>query len=126
MVIDTRTVTIALPDHKLAGIWETLRDLAGREKCTQRELLSVVVRLVHASKCVPPGRAFTRRLLDAAYSLREHNLRIRITAAFRADFQCWLTFLPLWNGVPPLVPPPDPDDVVLVPHTDSSRWGMGA
>ncbi|KAF0309914.1 hypothetical protein FJT64_019008 [Amphibalanus amphitrite] len=44
--------------------------MTGRKKCTQRDLLSLVGRLVHASKCVPPGRAFTRRLLDAAHSFQ--------------------------------------------------------
>ena len=78
--IDTTAMTIALPDRKLADLRETLGVLQGRQKCTQRELLSLVGRLVHASKCVPPGRAFTRRLLDAAHSVSGLNHRMRITA----------------------------------------------
>ena len=77
-------MTIALPDRKLADFSETLGVLQGRQKCTQRELLALVGRLVHASECVPPGRAFTRRLLDAAHSVSGLNHRVRITAAVRA------------------------------------------
>ena len=126
VVIDTETMTLALPEAKIAGIQELLKTLLGRQKCTQRELLSVVGRLVHASKCVPPGRAFTRRLLDAAYSVRGLSHRVRVTADVRADLRWWATFLPRWNGVFPLLPPPSMNDKCMVLHTDSSRRGMGA
>ena len=109
-------MTIALPDRKLADFSETLGVLQGRQKCTQRELLALVGRLVHASECVPPGRAFTRRLLDAAHSVSGLNHRVRITAAVRADMMVGGEFLPLWDGTFPLVPPPAEGRVRKVAH----------
>ena len=92
VVSDTETMTLALPDARLVGTQELLKTLLGRQKCTQRELLSVVGRLVHASKCVPPGRAFTRLRLDAAHSVSGPNRRVRITADVRAVLRWWATF----------------------------------
>ena len=126
VVLDTQTMTIALPENKMTALHQAVKDVAGKRKCTQRELLSVVGRLVHASKCVPPGRAFTRRLLDAAHSVSGLGHRVRITAEVRADLRWWETFLPLWNGAFPLVPPSGDQSPHVVLHTDSSRWGMGA
>ena len=126
VVLGTGSMTVALPERKLSDLREILGSLAGRRKCTQRELLSIVGKLVHASKCVPPGRAFTRRLLDAAYSVTGLQRRIRINAAVRADIRWWDTFLPLWNGSFPMVTPPSDESAGIVLHTDSSRWGMGA
>ena len=67
VVFDTTDMSTSFPDRELVGPHTSLRKLLSRSKCTQRALLSVVGRSVHASKCVPPGRAFPRRLLDAAY-----------------------------------------------------------
>ena len=126
VILDTQEMTIALPEQKMSELRQVLQNLYGRRKCTQRELLSVVGRLVHASKCVPPGRAFTRRLLDAAHSVSGLERRVRVTAGVRADLRWWDTFLPLWNGTFPLVPPPGEQYAHIVLNTDSSRWGMGA
>ena len=117
--LDTTTMTISLPSEKAIAILDALRDLYPHSKTTKRQLLSLVGKLVHASKCVPPGRGFTRRLLDAALTATRPGHRVRITAALRRDLQWWLVFLPRWNGTFPLIPPrrQEPD---LTVFTDSS------
>ena len=124
VVLDTQTMTIALPEKKMTDLHQAVKDVAGKRKCTQRRLLSVVGRLVHASKCVPPGRAFTRRLLDAAHSVSGLGHRVRITAEVRADLQWWETFLPLWNGAFPLVPPSGDQSPRVVPHLPITHLGF--
>ena len=123
--IDTVKMTVGLPPDKLGRLRDTIGGLLRRRKCTKKELLSAVGRLVHAAKCVPPGRAFTRRLLDLAGSVTALLHRVRLTAAARADLQWWAEFLPRWSGTFPLLHPDDRDtDAIL--YTDSSRRGMGA
>ena len=125
--IDTEAMTVALPDDKLQRLRETIGELLHKQKCMKRELLSIVGRLVHAAKCVPPGRAFTRRLLDLACTVSAPMHRVRLTAAARADLRWWAKYLPLWSGTFPLF---DPDECTanadVIFHTDSSRWGTGA
>ena len=122
---DTAAMTVGLPQDKLQALRSTIGTLLTRRKCTKRELLSIVGRLVHAAKCVPPGRAFTRRLLDLACSVAAPLHRVRLTAAARADLQWWAAYLPRWSGTFPLL---NPDDQATdtVCFTDSSRWCTGA
>ena len=123
--IDTAAMTVGLPPGKLQELRTTISDLLTRRKCTKQQLLSVVGRLVHAGKCVPPGRAFTRRLLDLACSVAAPLHRVRLTAAARADLLWWAEYLPRWSGTFPLLHP-DCRAVDVVLHTDSSRRGTGA
>ncbi|KAF0295209.1 hypothetical protein FJT64_007215 [Amphibalanus amphitrite] len=125
VLIDTQAMTVALPPDKLRALRDSLGTLLTRRKCTKRELLSIVGRLVHAAKCVPPGRAFTRRLLELACSVTGPLHRVRLTAPARADLRWWAEYLPRWSGTFPLLHPDDrATDAVF--HTDSSRWGTGA
>ena len=117
--IDTDSMTISMPAEKCASLLDKLQALANRPKAKRRTLLSVVGILGHASKCIPPGRGFTRRILDAALSVARPGHRVRLTAALQRDVQWWLTFLPQWNGTFPLIPP-RPWATCLQVHTDSS------
>ena len=116
---DTDRMTIALPADKQAALISSLHALSRRTKATRRELLSVVGSLMHAAKCIPPGRGFTRRILDAALSVERSGHRVRLTAALRRDIQWWVEFLPQWNGTFPLIPP-RPWTACLEVYTDSS------
>ena len=125
VVLDTQTMTISLPPDKVEGILSSLSSLQHRSKATKHELLSVVGKLVHASKCVPPGRAFTRRILNAALTVVQPRHRVRITTQLRRDLRWWLEFLPRWNGSFPLIAPIDGRAHTSV-YTDSSRLAGAA
>ena len=126
IVVDTDRMTYELPEAKLAKLTETIVALLGRQRATRRELLSAIGLLSHACRCVPPGRGFMRRLLDAAYTVDQALHRVRITRAVRADLSWWATFAPRWNGTFPILPASPGTDVGPTLFTDSSRWGMGA
>ena len=49
---------------KLAQLKQVLSQWRGKKACLQRDLLSIIGSLSHASKVVKSGRAFTRRLID--------------------------------------------------------------
>ena len=105
---------------------DSVSSLITRENSSRRGLLSVAGKLAHAGRCLPPGRGFTRRGLDAAGSVTHLQHRVRLTAAVRADLRWWHTFLPLWNGTFPLVPPRAQVTADSQLSTDSSRRGAGA
>lgn len=80
---------------------------------------------MHATKCIPAGRSFFRRLLDAAHTVRRPTHWVTLTADTRRDLDWWLSLLPAWNGVEPLLHPiwTPPADLHL--FTDASQLGYG-
>ncbi|OQV20021.1 hypothetical protein BV898_06025 [Hypsibius exemplaris] len=71
---------------------------SNRKYATKREILSLVGGLAFATKCIPAGKIFLRRLLDLAHSVTQYHHRVKLGPSFRADLEWWLNFLPLWNG----------------------------
>ena len=57
-VLDTTRLTISLPDRQVGDIVAALRSVRRSRKVRQRELLSLLGKLVHAAKCIPAGRSF--------------------------------------------------------------------
>ena len=53
---------------------------------------------MHVSKCSPPARRFTNRVLDLLRAARQASPQA-ITDAARLDVTWFLAFLPLYNGV---------------------------
>ena len=115
-----------LPARKIGDITRCLQVLLVRRRVPRRELLSLIGKLVHACRCVPPGRGFLRRLLDAAHSVSQQYHRVRVTRSVRADMVWWAEFAPRWNGTFPILPPAPPCDAGATLSTNSSRRGMGA
>ena len=115
-----------LPARKLQDILEGIRGMIRKQKTTRRELLSLIGKLVHACRRLPPGRGFMRRLLDAAYSVSQPQHRVRVTQAIRADLRWWDEFGQKWNGEFPMLPPAAGVGPEVYISTDSSRTGMGA
>ena len=124
-VLDTQELTISLPDRKVQDLLAALRAVRGSRKVRQRDLLSLVGKLVHATKCIPAGRSFFRRLLDAAHTVRRPTHWVTLTADTKRDLDWWLSLLPAWNGVEPLIHPlwTPPADLHL--FTDASQLGYG-
>ncbi|KAF0297583.1 hypothetical protein FJT64_004927 [Amphibalanus amphitrite] len=67
-VLDTVSLTISLPDRKVRDIIAGLRAARGARKLRQRDLLSLIGKLVHATKCIPAGRT---KLFAKAHALPE-------------------------------------------------------
>lgn len=63
-VLDTEALEIRLPEEKLWRIRRTLHAWRNRRSCSNRELLSMIGTLQHASTVVKPGHTFLRRMLD--------------------------------------------------------------
>ena len=124
-VVDTASMTISLPQQKLQALIALLRATRTARTVRQRRLLSVVGKLVHATKCIPAGRSFFRRLLDTAHTVHRPHHWVTLTRDTKRDLDWWLSVLPSWNGTAPLIHPAwlPPADLHL--HTDASTVGLG-
>ena len=71
-------MTLSIPQDKLRAAMETVKETVGKHSIHRRLYESLLGRLMHIAKCVPPARAFMARLLQA---LREASgWFIKVTA----------------------------------------------
>ena len=124
-VLDADAMTISLPQTKLHALIALLREARAARTIRQRQLPSLVGKLVHATKCIPAGRSFFRRLLDAAHSVRRPHHWVTINRDTKRDINWWLSVLLAWNGTAPLVHPTWTPPAGLHLYTDSSTQGLG-
>ena len=122
--IDTVAMTIRLPAEKLIRLKTLLRTWADRQKCTKRELLSLIGLLAFACKVVKPGRTFLRRLIDLSTTVSSLEHYIYLNKQARADILWWVRFLPEWHGVE-IIHPPAITSIDLKLYTDASNVGLG-
>ena len=71
----------------------------GKQKCTKRELLSLIGKLMFISKVVRSGRTFVRRLIERSKCVRHLHHHIKLDRTTTDDILWWLHFLPRWNGI---------------------------
>ena len=105
LTLDTRAMTVKLPEAKLLEIHQLLQALMSRPKVTKRELQRLAGKLNFATHAVYGGRFFIRRIHDVIARLRRPSHRTRVTAAMRADIQWWLDFMIQFNGTVEMLDP---------------------
>ena len=99
--------------------------MPARRACTKRQLLSLIGTLHHATSVVKAGRAFLRRLIDLAGTVKQLHYWVRINSEARADLRWWDAFLESWNGksiINTLVSRPP---VIQLTSNASGSWGCG-
>ena len=57
-------------------------------------MLSLIGKLVHATKVVVAGRTFLHRMIDTAMSVKHLDHHIKLRAEFQSDLAWWECFLP--------------------------------
>lgn len=91
--------TLYLPHNKLHRLHQLLEQWQNLKTTpSKRELLSLVGVLSHAATVVPPGRAFTRNLIQAAAGVKRLNRPVRLNIQCRADLIWWQAFAHRWNS----------------------------
>ena len=124
--LDSVAREIRLPRPKLEKLRAKLAEFRGRKACKKRELLSLIGSLSHACKAVQSGRAFLRRLIELASSVRKPNHFARLSVGARSDIEWWFHFAESWNGLAMMGPSKDPVTRTTVTSDASGNWGCGA
>ena len=98
IVIDTTEFTMSIPTEKLQAVKDLCSQWCFKQKCTKRELQSLLGSLLYVAKCVKYARFFLNRMLQL---LRQNvNARsITVTEEFKRDLNWFLKFLNVYNGV---------------------------
>ena len=96
--IDSENLELRLPADKFSELLDLVHQWSNKKKCTKRDLLSLIGKLSFASKVVPSGRTFLRRLIDLSTRVSKLHHRISLNNSARLDIHWWLTYLPTWNG----------------------------
>lgn len=65
ITINARQMTLSIPAKKISETLDMVKKYRSRRSMSRRELQSVIGKLVHVAKCVPPARLFISRLLEA-------------------------------------------------------------
>ena len=95
--LDSVRQTLSLPPGKLKEIHFLVSEWSCKTICSRTELQSIIGSLQFAAKCIPAGRLFTRRLINAL-SYDHHQKFIALDQEMLLDLIWWRDFLPVWNG----------------------------
>lgn len=123
--LDTVAQVARVPQEKLSQLLTELAAFNTRQKCTKRELLSLIGKLAFAAKVVPAGRIFMRRLIDATTTVPHLHHHLRLSKEIRADIQWWLHFAHRWNGTSFFLEHQWTPSPAFQLYTDASQLGYG-
>lgn len=112
-------MTVSIPQGKVDDTLAAVSKYKKRRSMSKKELQSIIGRLIHIAKCVPPARLFVSRLLDALRAAERKY--IKITPDMKANFDWFITFCRDWNGIS-LIAPSAPNKRIVV---DASLTGIG-
>ena len=76
--LDTERMEIRLPADKLARLQALIWRWREKKACIKRDLLSLIGHLQQASRVIPSGRSFLRRMIDVSKSVPELHHHIRL------------------------------------------------
>lgn len=98
--LDTETFEIRLPEAKRSSYLATVSSLLAAGSLTRRELASAMGKLSFASRAIPAGRTFLRRLydLDRATSHLPPSKVLRLSQGAINDLMWWEATLLAWPG----------------------------
>ncbi|MBV2113440.1 MAG: hypothetical protein KUF82_21005 [Candidatus Thiodiazotropha sp. (ex Ctena orbiculata)] len=97
--IDSEEMVIRIPKSKIDEITQKIEEILPRQKCTLKQMQSLIGSLNFACRAVTPGRPFCRRLINAICGLTKQHHHLRITAGMKKDLTLWLQFFKNFNGV---------------------------
>lgn len=117
--IDAKNMELTIPKDKVDSTVEMAKRFAEKRVVTRTQLQSILGKLLHLSKCVPPARLFVSRLLDNLRGMT--SKRLKVTQEMKDDLLWFQEFSEEWNGVT-MIPAPRPDRVIVV---DACLGGVG-
>ena len=131
ILLDSASQIASIPQDKLEALLTSLRTHLKFYKdgttVTKRSLLSLIGKLSFATKVIPAGRIFLRRLLDTAHSTPNLDAPLQLSSDSALDITWWLKFASNWNGTAFFLEPSWSHSPDMCLYTDaSSEIGFGA
>ena len=97
--VDSVSMSVRIPLHKIDELNAILLEMLGRKKVTLKEFQTLIGKLAFFSKAVRASRAFLRRFYDATMGIKRSHHKIRLTGDIRQDMLVWVVFLEEFNGL---------------------------
>lgn len=98
ITIDSRLMEFRLPADKVSKLEHSLLMLIRRTKVTLKEMQSLLGLLAFASRVIPLGKLFARKLYSAITGLKSPSAHVRLSAEVKEDMLVWIQFLIHFNG----------------------------
>ena len=125
--IDSVKQQLILPEDKINKCKNLIQTMLDKDKCTLRELQSLMGLLNFACSVIIPGRAFLESIRILMKGLQKPSFKRRLNKQAKLDLQVWLSFLDQCNGVTIYKDELFISAGVLHIYTDSSQTiGLGA
>ena len=93
LLIDTLQQRVYLPIEKITTAKELLEELSAKKKTTLKDWQRLCGLLNFFTRCIVPGRAFTRRLYSLTAGLTKPHHHKHINKETRMDLAMWSEFL---------------------------------
>ncbi|KAM4795870.1 uncharacterized protein WCC33_000963 [Rhinophrynus dorsalis] len=97
--IDSMGKLVRLPLEKVQLARDQVRRALGASKLQLRMLQSLLGTLNFATRVIPMGRVFSRRLGQATVGVKQPFHWVRVTKQLKEDLKVWEAFLEDFNGV---------------------------
>jgi hypothetical protein len=98
IVINTCSLSLAMPVKKQREFYELLLSFQNRKRASVKQLQSLCGKLNWACQMVKGGRTFVRRLIDSLSNVNNRNAKILLSSEFFDDIAWWLKFMNMFNG----------------------------
>ncbi|CAC5384078.1 unnamed protein product [Mytilus coruscus] len=99
ILFDTVSCTLSITKDRLEEILGLVKSWLQKDKCSLRDLQSLLGKLHFVSSCVRPGRLFVSRLLVWLRTFVGQNITKRVPKYIKLDLVWWSKFLDIYNGV---------------------------
>ena len=97
--IDVNVGQLRITEERLKEIKNELSEWDSRKKCTKRQLLSIIGKLMFVSRVVRTGRAFVGRLIELSKKTKYLHYFIYLNKEARGDLRWWQKCIASHNGV---------------------------
>ena len=118
---DTVEWTWAYPQDKLIRLLCTMKSMMDAESCTQKEMWSLVGKLLHVHPLIPDGRFNIYHVLKANNLSTDPKFLVEITPGIKRQLFFWITMLQTCSGAVS-IPRPNPSmpPWALEVHSDAA------
>ena len=96
---DSEAMLVRLPKSKIQDILINLNALLHKDRCTLKDMQSLIGSLNFACRAIIPGRPFCRRLINSTCGLTKSYHNLRIIKGIKNDLVMWKKNFEKFNGI---------------------------